>query len=401
MNPYDPVLKAYALAELDLFQQHSSEGLVFWVNDVDRMFHAAGVEAYFVDTDNPENYWYNMTLHETEDYNFNINYNNELGMINLWVNVPVFANVDGSQKPVGILGTGLNLAKITQVVDSAHRERSRYITAYLFNQFHEITCAQDFDLILNKVLLADHLGAAGEEVIRVADSIVDGRGINYIYGDYMYRVGVVPAIKDWNIMLRYPLPGLLALNQPMNAVFFGMLFLIFMLFIIMNVYVARAERAMSEKNSRLIETNEKLNMVVRATKIGLWDMEIVHDDMTNPANVFNWSNEFRNMLGFSDETDFPNVLGSWVDRLHPEDIERTLDHAVKHILDKTGTLPYDVEYRLRKKNNKYAYFRAYGGTSRDEKGNAIRIAGSLMDITEGKTHPAGDGKTAGGSGRRQ
>ena len=139
---------------------------------------------------------------------------------------------------------------------------------------------------------------------------------------------------------------------------------------------------------RLSEQNElqfaKLKMAAKATKIGLWDMEIINDDLRNPADAFNWSDEFRKLLGFSDETDFPNLLGSWSDRLHPEDKEKTLDHAVKHILDKTGNTPYEAEYRLLKKNGEYGYFRAYGGTFRDEQGNAFRIAGTLMDITETK-----------------
>ena len=128
----------------------------------------------------------------------------------------------------------------------------------------------------------------------------------------------------------------------------------------------------------------KLNMVVQATKIGLWDMEVVKDDPINPANAFIWSNEFRHMLGFSNAIDFPDILGSWSDRLHPEDKDKTLDSFKKHLLDITGKTPYDIEYRLLKKNGEYAYFRASGETIRDEHGNALRVAGSLMDITETK-----------------
>ncbi|MCL2029140.1 MAG: PAS domain-containing protein [Deltaproteobacteria bacterium] len=128
----------------------------------------------------------------------------------------------------------------------------------------------------------------------------------------------------------------------------------------------------------------KLALVVQATKIGLWEMEVVNNDPVNPANTFTWSDEFRNLLGFSDETDFPNVLGSWINQLHPEDKDESLDHLEKHLLDTTGSTPYDKEYRLLKKNGECAYFRAYGGTFRDEKGNAILISGALMDITETK-----------------
>ena len=128
----------------------------------------------------------------------------------------------------------------------------------------------------------------------------------------------------------------------------------------------------------------KLNLMVRATKIGLWDMEVVEGDPVNPANFFVWSDELRHMLGFVDENDFPNILSSWSDRLHPEDKEGILDAFEKHLTDKTGKTPYNVEYRLLKKDGEYAYFRASGETIRDENGNPLRIAGALMDVTETK-----------------
>jgi PAS domain-containing protein len=93
----------------------------------------------------------------------------------------------------------------------------------------------------------------------------------------------------------------------------------------------------------------KLNLVVKASKIGLWDMEVVQDDPVNPSNTFIWSDEFRRMLGYTDENDFPNLLSSWSNLLHPDDKEAALDAFERHILDKTGKTPYDVEYRLLRK----------------------------------------------------
>ena len=146
-----------------------------------------------------------------------------------------------------------------------------------------------------------------------------------------------------------------------------------------------------EREQELIRAHElnelqltKLNLAVKATKIVLWDMEIVKDDPVNPSNTFIWSDEFRNLLGFANELDFPNILSSWSDRLHPEDKDRTLDSLEKHLLDISGKTPFDVECRLLKKNGEYAYYRASGDTIRDENGHALRIAGALMDVTETK-----------------
>ncbi|MCL2125505.1 MAG: PAS domain S-box protein [Oscillospiraceae bacterium] len=146
------------------------------------------------------------------------------------------------------------------------------------------------------------------------------------------------------------------------------------------------EREMELAHAR--ELNElqllKLNLAAKATKIGLWDMEIVSDDPVNPNNAFVWSDEFRQMLGYKDENDFPSVFKSWIDRLHPEDKEGAIDAFARHLMDETGKTPFDIEYRLMKKDGEYSYYRASGETIRDEHGTALRVAGALMDITETK-----------------
>jgi PAS domain S-box-containing protein len=137
-------------------------------------------------------------------------------------------------------------------------------------------------------------------------------------------------------------------------------------------------------NQKLELQITKLKLAVQATKIGLWDMEVIQGNAVNSENEVIWSDEFRSMLGFSDENDFPNLRCSWNNRLHPEDKDSVLESFNKHLLDTTGKTPYDVECRALKKDGEYAYFRDSGETIRDENGNPVRIAGALMDITETK-----------------
>jgi len=140
--------------------------------------------------------------------------------------------------------------------------------------------------------------------------------------------------------------------------------------------------------TRTQEINEvqltKLNLMVQGAHIALWDMEINKDNPTDFTNTIIYADEFRHMLGYADETDFPNVLSSWSDKLHPEDKERSINAFSAHMLDKTGNTPFDIEYRLLKKDGEYSYFHAYGATTRDKNGNPIRVAGALMDVTEQK-----------------
>ena len=143
-----------------------------------------------------------------------------------------------------------------------------------------------------------------------------------------------------------------------------------------------------EKMEDVRDQNElqitKLDMAIQASKVGLWEMEIVKDDPVNPNNIFIWSNELRNMLGYNDETDFPNILRSWSDNLHPDDKDRVLDAFAKHLHDTTGKTPYDIECRLLKNDGEYSYYHAAGVTVRDKTGNLVRVVGTLVDITETK-----------------
>ena len=125
----------------------------------------------------------------------------------------------------------------------------------------------------------------------------------------------------------------------------------------------------------------KYQLANKAMGVSLWDMNVINGDPVNPDNTFIWSPEFRKMLGFTDERDFPNVLSSWSDRIHPEDKERTINHFSEHLLDHTGKTPYDIKNRLKMKDGTYRYFHAFGDTLRDDSGNAVKVAGALRDMT--------------------
>jgi len=129
---------------------------------------------------------------------------------------------------------------------------------------------------------------------------------------------------------------------------------------------------------------ERYELMIAAAGIGLWDMDVVADDPVNPNNVFQWSQEFRTMLGYRDVNDFPDILSSWASRLHPEDAPRTVDAFLAHLNDRTGRIPYNIEYRLQLKDGRYRWFVATGATRRDPRGTPLRVAGALRDIDDQK-----------------
>jgi PAS domain S-box-containing protein len=144
---------------------------------------------------------------------------------------------------------------------------------------------------------------------------------------------------------------------------------------------ALAENALAESYQENERLKTRFALMRQATSDGLWDMETNQSNQTDANNPFWWSDQFRRLLGFCDEKGFPNVLGSWASRLHPEDSAPTLAAFTAHINDRSGRTPYDVTYRLRCRNGEYRWFSAHGKTMRASDGTALRVAGSLSDIT--------------------
>ena len=124
-----------------------------------------------------------------------------------------------------------------------------------------------------------------------------------------------------------------------------------------------------------------LNTIHEMLGSGKWTMGF--DEAGEMVSV-SWSDEFRRMLGYHDTEDFPDVLESWSDLLHPDDRERILREFNETISDYTGRKTYDVEYRLLTKNRGYRWYRAVGKPTRRADGSPISYIGVFIDITEQK-----------------
>ncbi|MBP5298354.1 MAG: PAS domain-containing protein [Lachnospiraceae bacterium] len=140
----------------------------------------------------------------------------------------------------------------------------------------------------------------------------------------------------------------------------------------------------TEQAKRLEIETQRHDAIDETLSEGSWSMNVIGRDPSNPKNPFWWSQQFRRLLGYRDESDFPNVLNSWSDSLHPEDKQAALDAFSNHVNDYSGRTPFDIEYRLRKKDGSYRWFKAVGTTVRESDGTPIVVAGSILDITDSK-----------------
>ena len=130
----------------------------------------------------------------------------------------------------------------------------------------------------------------------------------------------------------------------------------------------------------LHEIRERSELLDTTSGVGLWQAVLVNADALDPRSAWTWSPEFRRLLGYSSEAEFPNVCQSWSDKLHPEDVASTFAAFADHLKDKTGMVRYDVTYRLMTKTGGYRWFRATGGCRHSADGRSIRTCGSLFDI---------------------
>lgn len=124
-----------------------------------------------------------------------------------------------------------------------------------------------------------------------------------------------------------------------------------------------------------------LRLVHEVLRSGMWTMEF--DQKGQMASVC-WSPEFRAMIGYHDEKDFPDALSSWTDLLHAQDRSRVIEEYYAAIDDYTGKRILDVEYRLLTKDRGYRWFRSTGKLSRREDGTPITYVGMFVDITRRK-----------------
>ena len=154
--------------------------------------------------------------------------------------------------------------------------------------------------------------------------------------------------------------------------------------------ILEADKKMYTNKSVLKKTNEKkiaahkeatIRIMHEALGSGMWGMEF---DENGQINVVKWSPEFRKMIGYKDENDFPDKLESWSDLLHPDDKDAVLKEFYDTIADYSGKKNYDVEYRLKVKDGQWKWFHALGRLLRTDDGKPLSYVGMFVDITNKK-----------------
>ena len=229
-RPDDPELEQMAFEEIAAYRRAFASNTVFWVNDTDKVFYSDDVEPFVLDTSNPDNYWYPMTLNETEEYNFNINYNPDLNTTSLWINAPVF---DGNRRPLGIMGTGIELSEF---INSIYRNYDGKADIYVFNAAGEITGARDVALVASKRRIDEELNNTAIDIIGRAKNLAPGEIITFDSPLGKIALGTLPLL-EWYSIAVFP-DSIDDFNSTMTVLFLVMLIVMALVFVIFNVFIA-------------------------------------------------------------------------------------------------------------------------------------------------------------------
>lgn len=118
--------------------------------------------------------------------------------------------------------------------------------------------------------------------------------------------------------------------------------------------------------------NERLELLTRATSDVIWDYDFEQETI--------WASDgLKRIFGLDPEA-MSCSIAKWIERIHPDDMLSVMSH-VDNLLHK-GQNEWDQEYRFMRGDGSYAFVRNDGFIQRDGTGRAIRMVGSLVDISE-------------------
>ncbi len=119
---------------------------------------------------------------------------------------------------------------------------------------------------------------------------------------------------------------------------------------------------------------------------GTWRLEITKGAIDDPNTPMVFSDQFKKLLGYSNSVDFPDVMISWLSKIHPDDVNKASEAMAKQMADPTGNTVFDMEYRIQHKSGEYRWFRASSYVVFSKTHVPLMAAGTILDITEEKEH---------------
>ncbi len=191
VDPEDKQVRDLAFEELNSYQNSFLSKSIFWVNDVDLGFYSDCEFSYTVNPSDPNDYWYNMTMNQQEDYNFNVNYNPNLNAIQLWLN----ATVRDKNKSIGMAGTNIPLSDF---INKAYENMGGDFNMYMYDSDTLVRGAKDHTLIEKNITMDKIYPNIPGKALKF-DTIHTFSSSNAIY--LIYPINKL----GWGMIVEYPM----------------------------------------------------------------------------------------------------------------------------------------------------------------------------------------------------
>jgi len=137
---------------------------------------------------------------------------------------------------------------------------------------------------------------------------------------------------------------------------------------------SEVNKNLRQTNDKLKESNDKYDIVAKATSDTIWDWKIPEDHII-------WNKGIQEIFGYSQ-----NQVGHnsrwWFDNIHPEDSIKMSIKLYSFLEQKTEK--WQDQYRFKCSDGSYKYVLDRGFIIKDENGKAIRMIGTIQDITKQK-----------------
>lgn len=125
----------------------------------------------------------------------------------------------------------------------------------------------------------------------------------------------------------------------------------------------------------LRESQERLNVAIEATGLGLWDYDVA-------KNVTYINSNYASMLGYTID-DFVRQPGLWASLIHPDDSRQHNDAWFEHL--RGGSPTFNCTYRLRTKSGEWKWIQAQAKAKRTGvDAGSQHVIGTHKDITQHK-----------------
>ena len=361
-NPGDPALQNDAVSELKSYRKSLGSRSIFWVSETDRLIYIDDNVPYGIDVDNPDEYWYLMTIEGKADYNFNINYNHSLAETKVWINAPVIGE-DGN--PLGVVGTGIELpAFIKNIYDNFDSDYE----LYLFNEEGEITGAPSDNLITNKTSIGNVGLFIGSDILTKALSLSPGETKSYVMDGGTIAVGTIPAVGWYSV--GYIPSQLTDYNTPLTVLFILVIIVILMIFIIFNVFTAQnlrilrttmeelelASKAKSEFLATMShEIRTPMNAIIGIAQIELQKGHLSADNEDAYERIFESGSSLLNII--NDILDLSKIETGRLELIPEEyDVTSLINDAIQLNIVNIGIKPIDFSLEI----NEFLLSRLYG-----------------------------------------